>query len=684
MGAAMSIASTRPPFALADGSVAFAGLLADGDAYVFVDDQVIWLGSNEMISTLFGTEQEMGAAVGGSFVYCPTVDGDEAVWTHNGLLALEGMSAPVLGGMNVTTFHSRPLMVDNGTPYWIAGINGSGGTTTESRVVYRSPTALEADIEIVLAVGDMVGGLLIDAPSGIDTDYDLSPDEAHHIHVLLMDTGSIVNDGHIYLDGALLHQENTPNGTGDNWDNFDLVAINNAGLYVMSGDTNGATDSDEFVAVGGAIAVREGDVVDGITLGTTAFVRMIAVNGLDRVAHAWSYDGGASETVFYGCDSADLQGSSLAVLTTGVDELDFDGDGVGDATVTDLEANTSSRTRSLTDEEVLYLEVDIDDGMTVTEAMVRVPVTCCGNMVVDVDEECDDGNGDDTDDCPGTCTNAVCGDGFVWAGMEDCDDGNMADTDACLTGCILATCGDGFLWAGVEACDDGNMIDTDGCPSTCMPAQCGDGFVWAGREECDDGNDDDTDACLGSCVAATCGDGIVHVGVEECDDANGDDTDACPGTCLDATCGDGFVWEGMEECDDGNDDPTDGCTNGCTVGPVADSSSGGEGPSDSSTTSDVSGTTGEPTTSGSGGVDDTTGPSPVTGSVTSADESGDGSSTGAGPFGGLDDDGGCTCRSSDAPSPKLTLASLLLLALCRRRRGHERDPDGVRRARRVL
>jgi hypothetical protein len=132
----------------------------------------------------------------------------------------------------------------------------------------------------------------------------------------------------------------------------------------------------------------------------------------------------------------------------------------------------------------------------------------CGNGVVESGETCDDGNHDNTDDCPdgigGTCDPAVCGDGHVLADTEDCDDGNHDNTDACTDdtanggSCEDAVCGDGFEWDGMEGCDDGNHINTDDCPDgvsgTCEPYTCGDDFVHATEEECDppDGTTCDT------------------------------------------------------------------------------------------------------------------------------------------------------------------------------------------------
>jgi cysteine-rich repeat protein len=56
----------------------------------------------------------------------------------------------------------------------------------------------------------------------------------------------------------------------------------------------------------------------------------------------------------------------------------------------------------------------------------------CGNSTREGAEECDDGNRDNTDACLNDCTDAGCGDGFVWAGVEECD-----DTSGFCTGCAL-------------------------------------------------------------------------------------------------------------------------------------------------------------------------------------------------------------------------------------------------------
>jgi fibro-slime domain-containing protein len=64
------------------------------------------------------------------------------------------------------------------------------------------------------------------------------------------------------------------------------------------------------------------------------------------------------------------------------------------------------------------------------------------------------------------CT-PICGDGIVTLG-EECDDGvNDSGYEECASGCVLGPrCGDGEMQQG-EDCDDGNRRDGDACGSSC-------------------------------------------------------------------------------------------------------------------------------------------------------------------------------------------------------------------------
>jgi len=94
--------------------------------------------------------------------------------------------------------------------------------------------------------------------------------------------------------------------------------------------------------------------------------------------------------------------------------------------------------------------------LTTLGGVPDVAVIQCGNGILEAGEACDDGNGDNTDACLNDCTDASCGDGFVWLGIETCDppDGTTCDAQ-CMT--ITAQC-------QIDSdCDDGQFCTLDSC-----------------------------------------------------------------------------------------------------------------------------------------------------------------------------------------------------------------------------
>jgi cysteine-rich repeat protein len=136
-------------------------------------------------------------------------------------------------------------------------------------------------------------------------------------------------------------------------------------------------------------------------------------------------------------------------------------------------------------------------------AVPSIAKAVCGDGIVDIGEECDDGNTVDGDGCSSTCVLEECGNGII-EGVEECDDGNTNNDDSCRSDCTIPVCGDGILDDYPpfnEECDDGNTIPGDGCENDCTitTAICGDGTVDAG-EECDDGNTVSLDGCSADCA----------------------------------------------------------------------------------------------------------------------------------------------------------------------------------------
>lgn len=112
-------------------------------------------------------------------------------------------------------------------------------------------------------------------------------------------------------------------------------------------------------------------------------------------------------------------------------------------------------------------------GQDLAVALYGTPPEC-GNAVTETGETCDDGNLTDGDGCDSNCAVTACGNGIVTTG-EECDDGNAVDTDACAA-CQDAVCGDGFVRAGVELCGDSSSAAcTNPGDATCPVGECNPG-----------------------------------------------------------------------------------------------------------------------------------------------------------------------------------------------------------------
>ncbi|WP_395377553.1 hypothetical protein [Marinicella sp. W31] len=378
------IDALNAPFTNGLGIVGFTGRGSDGmgtdDNFVWRDLDVQFVDSSVVGQTLSGGEPTMGIGDTGQFIYSPSVDGEDSVWTHNGLLHTENTQAPGFPIGTNTTFHSRPTMNPSGASFWISGFNETGGTSTEGRILFTSTDSTPASTTVVLRSDDIIDGLAIDRPNGVDFDYAFSDDAEHLIAVLLLDTGSTVNDGAVYVDGNVVAREDQLNGTGDAWDNFDAVSINNTGTYVFSGDTNGSANNDEFIAVDNTIVIREGDTIGGVALTSPASVQALSINNLNQLVHLWSVSGG-SEILFFSCEAATAGTTSVPVLATG-DTLDFDGDGLADATVSDFNASTTiGPGLSLAEDGMIHVELDIDFGTGDVEAIVQLSLPECISVI---------------------------------------------------------------------------------------------------------------------------------------------------------------------------------------------------------------------------------------------------------------------------------------------------------------
>ena len=192
-----------------------------------------------------------------------------------------------------------------------------------------------------------------------------------------------------------------------------------------------------------------------------------------------------------------------------------------------------------------------------------IPPQVCGNMILEVPEQCDDGNILSGDGCSATCLLEgrpplafplqVCGN-MILEAPEQCDDGNIVGMDGCSSACtvempppIIPVCGNMILEAP-EQCDDGNIFSGDGCSSTCTveipPPVYNNDFDNDGVNNSVDNcpsvyNPDQADSNLNGvgnvCDTVSsnhqCGNHVTESPMEQCDDGNTIDGDGCSCTC---------------------------------------------------------------------------------------------------------------------------------------------------------
>ncbi|MFN3200872.1 MAG: DUF4215 domain-containing protein [Bradymonadia bacterium] len=204
--------------------------------------------------------------------------------------------------------------------------------------------------------------------------------------------------------------------------------------------------------------------------------------------------------------------------------------------------------------------------------------------VTGIDDACDDLNpcpeegycpeveeGDD----PAVCVAHVCGDGIIGL-MEECDDGNDDNTDGCTDACAIQpiALGDACDPAGFPCVEEGYC----GEPANkgvepiniCIPHVCGDGIVGF-MEQCDDQNDNEDDGCNSECQLVAIPDGAPCDPAEDtlvcgensfCAEQPAEGEEDPTFACAPVVCGDGII-AGAETCEDGNDVDGDGCSAMC-------------------------------------------------------------------------------------------------------------------------
>ena len=470
-----AVVSVQRPWVNDEDQVGFIGFLDNGDHFVWVDDAVIWRGSDDVDITLTGPQDYMDSNGAGDWVYEPNAAGQPSLYTNNGLFATVGDAAPGITD-GFYTNPSGPQLTADGTLYWVGLVDTGGGPEPDIEALFRTTDGTNAGGEVVLSTGDVLEDPLTIA-NFVNYAYQASEENDHLIINLELATDPVSNQ-RIWVDDAVVLTENDTAPDDELWDFFYIVAINNDGNYVVTADTDGNAATNHVMIYNGEVVLREGDTVDGIDIvdvggfggPDNATIRFVALNNVNQIAYDFAYDspGGFRESVFFACNADDVPGSSVEVFSSGSHGLDVDDDEVSDFFIEDVYDFQPHDAINVGDDGNIYVTVTLNDGKNPPfDAVIRVTANCCGNGSVDGDEECDDGNEEDGDACLSDCTANTCGDGIVNADDEECDD--EGESEACDEDCTLSECGDGTVnMVAGEECDDGNTDDGDGCSAQCL------------------------------------------------------------------------------------------------------------------------------------------------------------------------------------------------------------------------
>ncbi len=196
----------------------------------------------------------------------------------------------------------------------------------------------------------------------------------------------------------------------------------------------------------------------------------------------------------------------------------------------------------------------------------------CGNGIVDIGEECDDGNLASGDGCTPNCTfgRGLC-----------CILQDLGTNDNCIPDVLPSSCqSPNVQFFNQTTCTtpDNRCCKADGVFgsfSTHEPLCCSafggiNGLTPSGNASgsccIDNVTSTNTDSVCcdaqGGSFAACCGNGVLNAG-EECDDGNANNVAGpCSLSCTNLVCGNNIV-ESPEECDDGNLMNGDGCSSTC-------------------------------------------------------------------------------------------------------------------------
>lgn len=275
-------------------------------------------------------EAFFGVSDTGQVSYSPTLNVGDSSWLDATPIVVDSLPASVPG--RFWSFGSRPLVTGTGVPYCAAGLSTTAGGATSSYALVKGLAGT-----VLFQSGDTLPGMpgpIGTSATPINFDYAVSASDAHYILTVKLAGAATALDEYVIYDGSVLNAGGSPvieggvvplavGGNGvEKWGLFDFFACADNGAYLITGDTDGAAATDEFVMVNGVFTHREGDVIDGFPM--VNGIQAATMNESGSIALVWEAVTGAGPLEVLILDDQ--------ILLTEGDTVDLDGDGIAEPT----------------------------------------------------------------------------------------------------------------------------------------------------------------------------------------------------------------------------------------------------------------------------------------------------------------------------------------------------------------
>lgn len=251
-------------------------------------------------------------------------DGELALLTSWGVAQRFGEPAQGLPEDAVVTAVNRIQMLRDRQTFWVAEWQTH---ELSGNAFFRLKAGPGAEPELLMNRGDPV----CSGELRYLRHFRMSPNQ-HHGHVLDLDndTGSRTV---MYLDGRCPYAVGEPlQGSNERVTQFWFFDVNNAGRVLFGAITDTSSNRNAVVALDGVVVMREGTVIDGVPLtAPLAEPNEVRLDNRGRAVSLWANSAAAHFAIFYTPDINHF--GDTRHLVSEDTPLDFDGDGLSDATL---------------------------------------------------------------------------------------------------------------------------------------------------------------------------------------------------------------------------------------------------------------------------------------------------------------------------------------------------------------